>query len=89
MRPKRELVRVVRTPSGEIQVDVTGKVSGRGAYVCPTAECIEAGTSGRRLEHALGVPVPEHSITALREVADRVPPAPRREGPRLQLPGRT
>jgi uncharacterized protein len=89
MRPKRELVRVVRTPTGEVQVDVTGKVSGRGAYVCPTSECVEAAVSGRRLEHALGVPVPEHLITALREVAERVPPAPRPDGLRVYVPGRT
>jgi predicted RNA-binding protein YlxR (DUF448 family) len=89
MRPKRELVRVVRTQSGDIQIDATGKVPGRGAYVCPTNECVDAGVSGRRLEHALGVPLPEYSIDALREVANRVPPAPRPDGPRVYVPGRT
>jgi predicted RNA-binding protein YlxR (DUF448 family) len=89
MRPKRDLVRVVRTPNGDIQVDATGKVSGRGAYVCPTNECVEAAVSDRRLEHALGVTIPEHSIAALREVANRVPPAPRPDGPRVYVPGRT
>jgi len=59
MRPKRELIRVVRTPAGEIKVDVTGKLSGRGAYVCPTPQCAEAGVREGRLQHALLAPIPE------------------------------
>jgi len=59
MRPKRELIRVVRTPAGEIRVDATGKLSGRGAYVCPTPECAGAGVREGRLQHALLVPIPD------------------------------
>lgn len=59
MRPKRELIRVVRTPAGEIRVDPTGKLSGRGAYVCPTVECAGAGVREGRLQHALLAPIPE------------------------------
>lgn len=55
MRPKREMVRVVRTPSGEIRVDATGKVSGRGAYVCPSPECADQALRQGRLQHALEV----------------------------------
>src|SRR5439155_379903 len=51
--------RVVRTPAGEIKVDVTGKLSGRGAYVCPTPQCAEAGVREGRLQHALLAPIPE------------------------------
>jgi predicted RNA-binding protein YlxR (DUF448 family) len=67
-RPKRELIRVVRTPSGEVRVDVTGKVAGRGAYVCPEAPCIEQGVRGGRLQRALEVPVPEALIEDLSRV---------------------
>lgn len=66
-RPKRELIRVVRTPAGTVQVDLTGKVSGRGAYVCPEAPCIERGVRGGRLQHALEAPVsPELSEELVR-----------------------
>lgn len=68
MRPKRELIRVVRTPVGEVKVDRTGKVSGRGAYVCPEAECVETGLHGGRLQHALEVPIPGDVGAELRQV---------------------
>ena len=41
MKPKRELIRVVRSPEGEISLDFKGKASGRGAYVCPKQECLK------------------------------------------------
>ena len=50
---KRELVRVVRTPAGGIEVDTTGKKAGRGAYVHPAQECWEQALKGSRLEHAI------------------------------------
>jgi len=53
MRSKRELIRVVRTPEESIEVDHTGKRSGRGAYICPNAECLEKAIKGKRLEKAL------------------------------------
>lgn len=59
VRPKRQLVRVVRTPEGEVTVDFTGKRSGRGAYVCPDETCLNAAVTGKRLERALQHPVPE------------------------------
>ena len=67
VRPKRELVRVVRTPTGEIKVDLTGKVSGRGAYVCPEPPCAERGVKEGRLQHALETPVPEMLVEDLRK----------------------
>jgi len=66
-RPKRELVRIVRTPAGEIKVDLTGKVSGRGAYVCPEPPCTERGVKDGRLQHALETPVPETLVDDLRK----------------------
>jgi predicted RNA-binding protein YlxR (DUF448 family) len=53
VRPKREMIRVVRTPDGGVQVDTTGKRAGRGAYLCPQQTCWEAALAGGRLSHAL------------------------------------
>jgi len=53
VRPKRELVRIVRTPEGEIRIDEKGKVSGRGAYLCRSRLCWEQAIAHSRLEHAL------------------------------------
>ena len=52
MRPKRELVRVVCSKDGQISVDLTGKAAGRGAYVCPTEECLKKAVKTRALERA-------------------------------------
>ena len=61
-KPKKELVRIVRSPEGEVSVDLTGKRSGRGAYLCPSAACL-----AKRLEHAFGVPVPDEVFERLTE----------------------
>lgn len=65
MKPKRELIRVVRSPEGEIGMDFRGKNPGRGAYVCPDAACLARARKGRALERAFGCPVPD-------EVYDRL-----------------
>lgn len=54
-KSKREMIRIVRTPEGSVEVDPTGKKSGRGAYVCPSPECLELLRKGKRLEKVLGV----------------------------------
>ena len=64
-KPKKELVRVVRTPDGGILLDLTGKMSGRGAYLCRELSCLKKARKARRLESQLGVPIPE-------EVYDRL-----------------
>ena len=69
MRPKRELLRVVRSPSGTIKVDRTGKQSGRGAYICPRRPCLEAALKGRRLQKALSKDI---SPEVIREIEDRL-----------------
>ncbi len=72
MRPKRELVRVVRTPTGDVKVDPTGKLSGRGAYVCPDSQCVEVGLRDQRLQHALEVPISGTLADELRHVVGSV-----------------
>lgn len=61
MRKKRELVRVVRSPAGELSVDLRGKLPGRGAYVCPDATCLERGLLRGGLARALEVPITAES----------------------------
>ena len=52
MKPKKELVRVVKSPQGEISLDLTGKKPGRGAYVCHDVACLQKARKARRLERA-------------------------------------
>ena len=53
MKPKAELCRVVKSPEGVISIDLKGKAPGRGAYVCPSAECLKKAEKTRALERAL------------------------------------
>lgn len=50
MKPKKELIRAVRSPEGDISLDFTGKKSGRGAYICRSTECFEKARKGRKFE---------------------------------------
>ncbi|MEW6540137.1 MAG: YlxR family protein [Bacillota bacterium] len=71
MRPKRELIRVVRTPAGTVEIDPTGKRPGRGAYVCGKELCVEQAVGTRRLEKALKTGVPSETIQELRREIER------------------
>ncbi len=53
MHEKRSLIRVIKTPEGEILLDSTGKKSGRGAYLCKNMECLEKARKGHKIERAL------------------------------------
>ncbi len=53
VRPKRQLIRVVRLPEGGVEVDPTGKRSGRGAYLCPQRDCWVRALERRSLDRAL------------------------------------
>ena len=57
--PKAELVRVLRTPEGEVVLDLTGKKSGRGAYICKKAACLKKARKSRRIEASLECSIPE------------------------------
>ena len=65
MKDKKELLRVVRTPEGSIQLDGRGKVSGRGAYVCHSVDCLKKARKSRALERAFSAPIPEEVYDAL------------------------
>lgn len=73
MKPKRELIRVVRSPEGEVSIDFKGKKPGRGAYVCHNADCLGRAIKSRALERAFGEAVPEEIYGELKrqmEVGD-------------------
>ncbi|RCX21266.1 hypothetical protein DFP94_10212 [Fontibacillus phaseoli] len=57
MMPKKSLIRVVRSPEGEVSIDLTGKKSGRGAYLCGQVACFKLAHKNRALDRALKAPV--------------------------------
>ena len=65
MKPKRELIRVVRSPEGDISLDFKGKASGRGAYVCPDPQCLKKAIKAKALERALSVQIPSEIYESL------------------------
>ena len=67
MKPKRELLRVVRSPEGEISLDFKGKASGRGAYVCPNPACLKKAVKARALERAFSAQIPPEVYEKLNE----------------------
>ncbi|ABO50477.1 protein of unknown function DUF448 [Desulforamulus reducens MI-1] len=67
MKPKRELTRVVRTPQETVEIDPTGKKSGRGAYVCPSANCLQKAIKGKRLERSLECAISPEIIENLKQ----------------------
>ncbi len=64
-RPKPELLRVVRTPDGDVLLDFTGKKSGRGAYICRNAACLRKARKSKRLEKNLECAIPDEVFDAL------------------------
>ena len=64
-KPKREMIRVVRTPEGEIELDFVGKKSGRGAYICPKKTCFVKARKSKRIENVLEVKLPEEIYDAM------------------------
>ncbi|HEY4385211.1 MAG TPA: YlxR family protein [Ktedonobacteraceae bacterium] len=64
-KPKRELLRVVRTPDGHVVIDATGKKSGRGAYLCARLSCWEIALKKKRLEQEFEISLPDDDRAAL------------------------
>ncbi|MBS6043191.1 MAG: YlxR family protein [Clostridium baratii] len=70
MKPKKELIRVVRSKEGEVSVDLTGKKSGRGAYVCKSKDFLEKAFKTKRLSRNLEVQISEEIYNRLKEEMD-------------------
>ena len=71
MKEKRELIRVVKSPEGEISLDFGGKKPGRGAYVCPEADCLKRARKSRALERTFETAIPESVYDALEKEMER------------------
>jgi hypothetical protein len=65
VRPKRDLRRIVRTPSGEVVIDPTGRLAGRGAYVCHDTDCLAIAIKKGALSRALDVPLPDAVLASV------------------------
>lgn len=75
MKEKRELIRVVRSPEGIVSLDPTGKKSGRGAYVCKSADCLKKAIKTRALERAFMAPVGAELVSEMEALLAESSPA--------------
>ncbi len=66
-KDKKKLIRIVRTPEQEVKIDATGKMSGRGAYLCNNKGCLSAALAGKQLERALRMELPQDLIDSLKK----------------------
>ena len=73
MKPKKELIRVVKSPEGAVSLDFKGKLPGRGAYVCPDGECLKRARKSRALERAFSSPLPPEVWEELEQQMKEVP----------------
>ena len=64
-KAKRELIRVVRGTDGNVSLDFSGKAPGRGAYICPNAECLKKALRSKALDRSLEVTIPQEVIDRL------------------------
>ncbi len=64
-KEKRELVRVVRSPEGEVSIDPTGRKPGRGAYICPDPACLKKAIKSKALSRAFGIDIPDSLYESL------------------------
>jgi hypothetical protein len=71
MKPKRELIRVVRSSDGAISLDFRGKAPGRGAYVCPNPACLKKAVKARALERAFSAQIPAEIYARLEAEMER------------------
>lgn len=63
--PKKDLIRVVKTPEGEVVLDLSGKKSGRGAYICKNSACLKKAIKSKRIQNNLEIEIPEGVILYL------------------------
>lgn len=65
MHPKKELIRIVRSPEGVVSLDSKGKAAGRGAYICPNAECLKRAIKAKAVARAFDVEIPQEIYDSL------------------------
>lgn len=71
MKPKKELIRVVKNKEGEVSVDLTGKKAGRGAYICKNTECLEKAVKTKRLGRNLEIEIDDELLNKLKEEVEK------------------
>ena len=74
-KAKRELIRVVRGTDGVVSLDFSGKLNGRGAYICPREECLKKAQKAKSLERSLEVPIPDEVYERLTREMGEAPNA--------------
>lgn len=67
MKLKTELIRVVKSPEGEVSLDFTGKKNGRGAYICHNIECLERSVKSKKMERAFSMAIPVEVYESLKK----------------------
>ena len=67
MKNKKEMLRVIRTPEGDVCLDATGRKNGRGAYICLSMECLKAAIKNKGIERSLNVSIPKEVYDLLTE----------------------
>lgn len=67
MKPKKELVRVVKTPDDQVLMDLTGRINGRGAYICPNAQCLKIARKSKRIERSFEMSIPDEIYDKMEE----------------------
>ena len=71
-KPKKELIRIVKTAEGEIKVDTTGKLNGRGAYICKCSDCLKKAQKSNALSRAFETRVPEEIYISLERALENI-----------------
>ncbi len=66
-KPKNQLIRIVKSPEDEISLDLTGKKSGRGAYICYDVECLRKARKSRRIDRTFEMTIPDNVYDSLEE----------------------
>ncbi len=66
-KPKKELIRIVKTTDGEVRIDPTGKVNGRGAYICPRVECLDLAIKSKKISKNLEIDITDSIHEELKE----------------------
>ena len=72
MKSKKEMIRVLKTPEDEIVLDTTGRKNGRGAYVCPSTECLDKAIRNHGIERSLKTSVPEEVYEDLKKELSKI-----------------
>lgn len=72
MKNKKEMIRVLKTVEGEITLDATGRKNGRGAYVCPSVECMKKAIKGKGLERSFKMAIPKEVYETLEKEMEQL-----------------